>query len=337
MSRGFLLALSLLLCLSGLPTWAAAGYRLTPLDNGSNGTMVFDLNRRGDVIGMRTVGSETHAFIWHAGKFTDLHDTIDPASSYTEAAGINDLSTIVGDKFDNFFEGFLLRGEQVSPIVVDGESEIYPIDINNREQIAVETANGSYLVEGTNVQPLEGLPGGNELIHAVAINERGAIAGNSFAFGTRAFLWQNGAVMDLGVVPGASSSFAYALNDRNQVVGIVNIGAASHAMRWCQGVMKLLPRLSPDEAGSSASSINNHGMIVGSTALSLPHYHQTATFWFGAHVVELDRLVRADDPLKPFVHLSSAQRINDRGDIVAAGTDSRTNARIIYFMTLFDN
>jgi hypothetical protein len=138
-------------------------------------------------------------------------------------------------------------------------------------------------------------------------------------------------------VNGASASFAYALNDRNQVVGIVNIGIASHAMRWSDGVMKLLPRLSPDEAASSPSSINNWGMIVGGTTLSLPQFHQTATLWFGSHVVELDTLVRADDPLKPFVHLQSAEQINDRGDIVAAGTDSRTHARILYFMTLFDN
>lgn len=52
-------------------------------------------------------------------------------------------------------------------------------------------------------------------------------------------------------------------------------------------------------------------------------------------MVELDSLVRADDPLKPFVHLLFAGQINDRGDIVATGVDSRTNVRIIYFMTLF--
>jgi hypothetical protein len=32
----------------------------------------------------------------------------------------------------------------------------------------------------------------------------------------------------------------------------------------------------------------------------------------------------------------SAEQINDRGDIVVLGVDSRTNARIVYFMTLCD-
>jgi probable HAF family extracellular repeat protein len=336
--RGLFAILITLFCASSLPAWAGPGYRLVALDDGSAGTMVFDLNRRGEVVGIRTVDGQTHAFRWRAGTFTDLHDTIDPASFYTQASAINDFSTIVGDKATDFFEGFQLRGGQVSPITVNGGAEVFPLDINDREQIIVEAGNGSYLLDGANVQPLEGLPSEAEPTHAVAINERGAIAGNTFtSAGSRAVLWQDGAVMDLGVVPGASASFAYALNDRNQVVGIVSIGNASHAMRWSDGVMTLLPRLSPDEAASSPSGINNWGVIVGGTTISLPQFHQTATLWFGNHVVELDSLVRADDPLKPFVHLRSAEQINDRGDIVVSGVDSRTNARIVYFMTLFGN
>jgi hypothetical protein len=77
-------------------------------------------------------------------------------------------------------------------------------------------------------------------------------------------------------------------------------------------------------------------VIVGSTSLS-PDFRSTATLWWGNHVVELDALVRAEDPLKPFVHLLFGEQINDRGDIVATGLDSRTNQRVVYFMTLFDN
>jgi len=334
--RGQFAILISLFCVSSLPAWADPGYRLVPLDDGSAFTSASDLNRRGEVVGMRTVAGRTHAFRWHAGTFTDLHDAIDPASFYTQASAINDFSTIVGNKATDFFQGVLLRGGQVSLITVNGGSEVFPIDINDREQIVVEAGNGSYLLDGANVQALAGLPGEAEPTHAVDINERGVIAGNTFtSTGSRAVLWQDGAVMDLGVVAGSSASFAYALNDRTQMVGIVSIGSASHAMRWSDGVMTLLPRLSPGEAGSSASSINNWGAIVGGATISQPQFHQTATLWFGNHVVELDSLVRADDPLKPFVHLLSALQINDRGDIVVLGVDSRTNARIVYFMTIF--
>lgn len=336
--RGLFAILTTLFCASSLPAWADPGYRLVPLDDGSAGMSVFDLNRRGEVVGTRYVDGQAHAFRWRAGTITDLHDVVDPNSSDTQASGINDFSTIVGHEAGNFFEAFLLRGGQVSPITVNGTANVSPIDINNREQIIVQTANGSYLLDRADVQPLEGLPTGVEPTHAVAINERGVIAGNSYtSAGNRAVLWQDGAVMDLGMVAGASSSYAYALNDRNQVVGIVNIENSSHAMRWSNGVMKLLPRLSQDEGASAASGINNWGAIVGVTEMFLPEFHMTATLWFGNHVVELDSLVRKDDPLKPFVHLETADEINDRGDIVALGVDSRTNAQIMYFMTLFDH
>jgi uncharacterized membrane protein len=175
-------------------------------------------------------------------------------------------------------------------------------------------------------------------MHPIALNERGVVLGNTHtAAGSRAVLWQDGAIMDLGVVAGSTDSFAYDFNDRQQVVGIVSIGFASHAMRWRDGVMTRLPELQ-GAAASSAESINNWGVMTGSTSILQPQFRSVATLWLGNHVVELDSLVRADDPLKPFVHLTGAGPINDRGDIVAAGVDSRTpDLRTTYFMTLFDH
>jgi probable HAF family extracellular repeat protein len=342
---GWFVILTSLLC-TNLPASADPGYRLVPLTpSGDTELGVYDLNRRGEVVGMRSIAGVTRAFRWRAGQFTDLHDTIDSASSYTQAVGINDLSAIVGVDYTNeSFKGVLLRGSQVSPIaVVAGESQVFPLDINNRGQIIVDSygggQSGSFLVDGGNVQWLEGLPGEADALHAIAINERGVILGNTrLAAGTRAVLREDGALMNLGVVAGATASFAYDLNDRNQVVGIVSIGGGSQAMRWRDGTMELLPQLVPDPAASSAASINNWGVIVGTTIVLQPQYRGTATLWLGNHVVELDSLVRADDPLKPFVHLASTEEINDRGDIVVSGFDSRApDTRTIYFMTLFDN
>jgi len=322
---------------------AAPGYRLTPLDDGSASTMVFDLNRNGELVGMRRVDGITHAFRWRAGTFTDLHATIDPGSTYTQAAGINDRSAIVGVTLeDESFRGFLLRGSQVSPIeVVSGETQVFPFDINNRGDILVDSVVGgqeySFLKVGTHVQRLEGLPGETDTFHAVAIDEHGDIAGNTrMDGGFRALLWQDGTVMNLGVTAGANASFATDLNCRGAVVGSVSIGGVSHAMRWRNGRMTRLPHL-PGETASDAQSINNLGMIVGGTTITQPQFRDTATVWIRNQPVELDSLVSADDPLRAFVHLSSGQEINDRGDIVAVGVDSRTNNRIVYFMTLFAN
>ncbi|HTU64403.1 MAG TPA: hypothetical protein VMF52_00520 [Steroidobacteraceae bacterium] len=341
--RGLFGILATLLCISFSSAHAAPGYRLVPLDDGTHGTMAFDLNQRGEVVGMRSVGGETHAFRWRDGVFTDLHDLIAPESTYSQAAGLNDRGAIVADSFDGeSFRGFLLRGNQVSPInVVSGETQVFPFDINDRGQILVDSiVNGredSFIVAGSNVQRLEGPPGGTDSTHAVAINDRGAVAGSTnTAAGTRAVLWQNGTAIDLGVTAGASSSFAYDLNDRNEVVGSVNIGGGSHAMHWRNGTMTLLPAL-PGEAASSPQAVNTWGAIVGSTIILEPQFRSTATAWLGRTVVELDGLVRADDPLKPYVHLTGAEQVNDRGDIVASGVDSRSGRQVVYFMTLFGN
>jgi probable HAF family extracellular repeat protein len=207
--RGLFVVLTALLCASSLPALAEPGYRLVPLDDGSARTAVFDLNRRGELVGMRSVAGETHAFRWRSGTFTDLHGAIDPASTFTQAAGINDRSAIVGvNLVGDSFRGFLLRGTRVDPItVVVGETQVFPFDINNRGQILVDSLggaqSGSFLIDGANVQRLEGLPGETDSMHALAINERGVIAGNTrTAAGNRAVLWQEGTIMNLGVAPG---------------------------------------------------------------------------------------------------------------------------------------
>lgn len=337
--------LASLLCASSLPAWADPGYRLVPIsEQGATNIAVNDLNRRGEMVGVRTIAGVARAFRWRAGQFIDLHDAIDPASSRTIAAGINDRSTIVGDDFTNeAFSGFLLRGTHVSPLtVVAGEQQVFPFDINNRGQIIVDSyggaRSGSFLIDGDKVQWLEGLPGERDSMHALAINDRGVVLGNTTIVATtHAVLRQDGVIMDLGVLAGATASFGYDLNNRNQVVGLVSIGGRSEAMHWRDGTMSLLPQLAQDQA-SSAQSINNWGVIVGSTTILQPQYRSTATLWLGRHVVELDTLVRADDPLKSFVHLDSANHINDRGDIVGSGFDSRApDERTTYFMTLFNN
>jgi len=345
---GLFVVLTSLLCGLGAPAWADPGYRLVPVtdDAGASDLLVIDLNRRGEVVGASFTDSGLRAFRWRAGQFTDLHDVIDSTSNFTEAVGINDRSTIAAVRnniITESFEGVLLRGSQLTPLtVVAGETQVFPLDINNREQIIVDSLggaqSGSFLVDGDNVQFLEGLPGETDSTHAIAINERGNIAGNTrTAAGSRAVLWEDGAIMDLGLVPGATASFVYALNDRQQVVGVASIGGASQAMRWQDGEMTLLPQLQ-GQAASTPAGINNWGVIVGNTIILQPEFRSTATLWLGSHVVELDSLVRADDPLKPFVHLESAELINDRGDIVVAGVDSRTpGVRATYFMTLFDN
>ncbi|HKU88419.1 MAG TPA: hypothetical protein VJP84_01405 [Steroidobacteraceae bacterium] len=57
-----------------------------------------------------------------------------------------------------------------------------------------------------------------------------------------------------------------------------------------------------------------------------------ATVWDNGQVADLNTLIHPDDPLRAFVSLTTATLINDRGEIAARGTDSRTVGLSYYFL-----
>jgi hypothetical protein len=86
--------------------------------------------------------------------------------------------------------------------------------------------------------------------------------------------------------------------------------------------MFALPGIRPDDISSTAGSINNRGQIVGTTIESTSS-SGVATLWQNNTAFDLNALVRDDDPLKPYVILQSTSFINNRGEILAGGVDSR--------------
>jgi uncharacterized membrane protein len=95
-----------------------------------------------------------------------------------------------------------------------------------------------------------------------------------------------------------------------------------------------LAALLADQTSSWANDINNAGRIVGETTRNYPgsSTQQFATVWDDATVADLNGLIHRDDPLRAFVSLTTATLINDRGEIVARGTDSRTVGLNYYFL-----
>ena len=69
---------------------------------------------------------------------------------------------------------------------------------------------------------------------AFDINNRGQVVGHSVAASgnLRAFLWENGKMVDLGTLPGGNISAAHAINDRGQVVGYSDTALEEHAVLW---------------------------------------------------------------------------------------------------------
>jgi probable HAF family extracellular repeat protein len=162
-----------------------------------------------------------------------------------------------------------------------------------------------------------------------AINNRGQVVGQSRTATNRnrAFLWEDGVMLDLGVLNnvGAGSSSAIGINSRGQVVGSASTAfdgpsfGLAHAFVWEDGVMLDLGTLPGTTfSTSSASAINNRGWIVG-----------TARDEAGANrpVIWRDGVI-SDLGTLPGGATGSATGINNRGQIVglSQGADGLTHA-----------
>lgn len=215
------------------------------------------------------------------------------------------------------------RGE---PILIPPQipRALSPVRINNRHQILFEA--GVLWNRGT-FTDFELPPGGIGV--AEDLNDFGESVGHTAANAeTRAALWdEDGSLEGLGVPPGFQHSLAAALNDRREVVGTA-FGATERAALWRRGTWQILPFIQEGDLGSTARDINFWGHIVGFERI--PGQSDTAAvLWMHGRAFKLQSLIRKGDPLAPYVTLIQAQRINDWGQILALGLDSRSPAGFV--------
>ena len=154
---------------------------------------------------------------------------------------------------------------------------------------------------------------------AMAVNARGQVlcnAGDSasaeygvskYGQKSRAFLWERGKVTDLGSL-GGGFTFAEALNDRGQVVGLSTTRTGQkHAFLWEKGRMIDLNPLG--QLGSEAVALNERGQVVGNTHTSDGYGDAPRAFlWEKGRMRDLGVLPGRD--------WSWAVAINERGQVV---------------------
>jgi len=196
---------------------------------------------------------------------------------------------------------------------------------------------------------LGGLPGSvfyGGTIGSVAngINDTGQITGtalNTIADPIRydAVIYANGTWTDIGGGEG------FAINASGQVTGVLgpipgpvipnypvavlNTPVAGHVFLYSNGTLTDLGTL-PGGTTAAGYAINTTGQIVGaSDGTGYPGQH--AIFYNGG-LTDMNALVSATDPLRPFVILTDARGINDSRLIVANGTDSRDHLQHAYLL-----
>ncbi|HEV7611166.1 MAG TPA: choice-of-anchor D domain-containing protein [Steroidobacteraceae bacterium] len=154
------------------------------------------------------------------------------------------------------------------------------------------------------------------------INDGGQIAGtvdfsrNFIGSGVYAYVASSGSWTNLG--PGA----AYAINASGDVTGTLTTSVGTSAFLFNNGTTTNLGTLDGG-THSTGYAINATGQIVGSSDFA--GGATTHAFLYNGGMNDLNTLIGATDPLRPFVTLTSAVGINDNTLIVANGVDSRTN------------
>ena len=146
---------------------------------------------------------------------------------------------------------------------------------------------------------------------ACGVNDRGQVTGSSAIAGgqVHAFIWQNGAMTDLGTLPGRVFSGARFINNRGQVVGSSSPagGPPFEATLWENGGATDLGAL-PGGTRSFAIGINHRGQVVGG-ARTAGNLQVHAFLWQDGEMKDLGVLQASDQQ-------SVARAINSHDQIV---------------------
>jgi probable HAF family extracellular repeat protein len=214
----------------------------------------FDQNELGQVVGYSLVGYAYHAFLWEGGDMTDLGALMGASGAYC----VNEL-------------GQRVVGTSHTP---GGPA-------------AILWDNGSLMEIGR----MEGFTA----CYAHAVNDAGRVVGECSAPGPlhRAFVWEGGAMIDLGDLGGSwtelagdgvSTRYSTTMNESGRVVGWSETADGEHhAFVWDEGVMVDLGTLGGYT--SYAAAVNEFGHVTGSAAVSGNYLNPF--FWDGTEMTEL--------------------------------------------------
>jgi probable HAF family extracellular repeat protein len=244
----------------------------------------------------------SHAFHWQDGVLTDVGAL--PGANSSASGPINERGWSVGESQNGVTDPLLgipeiratlWKDDRIVDLGTLGGNESLASDLNN-EGIVVGAA-------------------ANKITDPVSL----------FGFGTqtRAFLWQNGVMQDLGTLGGPDAA-AIAVNERGQVVGYSYTNATPNPVTgvpttdpflWDHGTMIDLGTLGGTDANvgpSLAIVINNKGQVAGTSNLAGDiNFH--AFLWDRGTLLDLGTLGGS---------LSTTLWINDAGDVVGVANTS---------------
>lgn len=250
---------------------------------------------------------------------TDLGTLGGPASC---ASAINAAGVVVGkaQTRDGAWRATVwAEGETVDLGRLPGTTESEACGINSEGQVVgmcfggVRRAYRPFLWQDGEMVDLGDLGGSAS---ASAINDLGQVVGGSFTGPNRstaehhAALWvDNGAIADLGTLPGGRESHAWGINDAGLAVGVAQTpDGTDRAVLWRDGEIIDLGALGG--ADSRATAVGESGMIVGTARTRDGALH--AFMWLDGTMTDLGAPERA--------RRSRACGVNASGQVVGVVT-----------------
>jgi probable HAF family extracellular repeat protein len=239
------------------------------------------INADGKIVG-DTQNGVPHAFLYDGSGFHSL-DTI-PNTFSSEPHAVNSSTQIAGtvgiliNGNTVLYHAFRSDGQTMTDLTVQLGNPDYSeaFGINDAGQIVgIRRADGlnshAFLLDAAGPVDLGTLGGLNS--SALAINNGGQVVGYSYLPGngstTHPFLYTDGQMLDLGLIPDAINGYASAINSAGVVVGTMRLPGYSQNTRafvYADGGLHNLNDLLLPNTGwllKAASGVNDSGEIAG--------------------------------------------------------------------------
>jgi probable HAF family extracellular repeat protein len=281
------------------------------------------------IVGISSIyNSAQHAFVWICDTIYDMGTP--EGFLVSGAVNVNNLGQVVGYANGEYQSQYAYLWEEGNWSYLGTLPDLdwsTPSDINDEGQITGNSfilgpggGRRGWIYEDEVMTDIGDLGGARSSVNA--INEIGQVVGSSYneTNVTHAFLWDDGNMTDLGVLPDEERSAAYDINENGQICG-----SSSHTLNqypfptyqtacfWDGEEITEIGKLPGYTRNSAAGGINSQGQVVGwsSDTGNNPH----AFIWEDGELTDLNSLL----PEGSGWELKSAADISDDGKIIGYG------------------